>query len=82
MQGVYFRASTAEHAIALSLCGSAENLADGGVLVLAAGKADALAKLIAWLRLKSRTSILRRSCGRRVSGRSSGLSGANANSTG
>ena len=49
MQGVYFRASTAERAIALSLCGSAENLADGGVLVLAAGKADALAKLIAWL---------------------------------
>jgi len=46
---VYFRASTAERAIALSLCGHAENLRDGSVLVLAAGAPDALAKLIAWL---------------------------------
>jgi acylphosphatase len=49
VQGVYFRASTAERAIALSLCGRAENLRDGSVLVLAAGSADGLAKLVAWL---------------------------------
>ncbi len=49
VQGVYFRASTAERAIALSLCGRAENLRDGSVLVLAAGSPAALAKLIAWL---------------------------------
>ncbi len=50
VQGVYFRASTAERAIALSLVGSAENLADGSVRVLAAGSAAALAELAAWLR--------------------------------
>jgi len=49
VQGVYFRASTAEHAIALSLRGSAENLADGSVRVLAAGRLDALLHLIDWL---------------------------------
>lgn len=51
MQGVYFRASTAERAIALSLCGHVENLRDGSVLVLVAGAVDALAKLIAWLQV-------------------------------
>ncbi|MGE0031867.1 MAG: acylphosphatase [Steroidobacteraceae bacterium] len=51
VQGVYFRASTAERAIALALCGCAENLRDGSVLVLAAGSPEALAKLIAWLRV-------------------------------
>ena len=51
VQGVYFRASTAERAIALSLCGAAENLQDGSVQVLAAGSPDSLAKLIAWLQM-------------------------------
>jgi acylphosphatase len=46
---VYFRASTAERAIALSLRGFAENCADGTVLVLVAGEPAALAELIAWL---------------------------------
>ena len=50
VQGVYFRASTAERAIALSLRGTAENLADGSVRVLAAGRLDALLQLIDWLR--------------------------------
>lgn len=50
VQGVYFRASTAERAIALAIRGHAENLADGSVLVLAAGETGALAQLIAWLR--------------------------------
>ncbi len=49
VQGVYFRASTAERAIALSLRGFAENRADGSVLVLAAGSPPALEELIAWL---------------------------------
>jgi acylphosphatase len=49
VQGVYFRASAAERAMALSLCGCALNLRDGSVLVLAGGSADALAKLVAWL---------------------------------
>ena len=49
VQGVYFRASTAERAIALSLRGFAENSADGSVLVLAAGAPAALEQLIAWL---------------------------------
>lgn len=49
VQGVYFRASAAERAIALSLRGYAQNRPDGSVLVLAAGSPEALAKLIAWL---------------------------------
>lgn len=49
VQGVYFRATTAERAIALSLRGYAENRADGTVLVLAAGRPAALEELIAWL---------------------------------
>ncbi len=49
VQGVYFRASTAQHANALSVRGCVENLSDGSVRVLAAGTTDALGKLIAWL---------------------------------
>lgn len=50
VQGVWFRASTAERAVALGLCGSAENRPDGSVLVLAAGDAAALERLVDWLR--------------------------------
>jgi acylphosphatase len=50
VQGVWFRASTAERATALGLCGRAENLADGSVLVHAAGDRAALDALVAWLR--------------------------------
>ncbi|MGH8130265.1 MAG: acylphosphatase [Steroidobacteraceae bacterium] len=49
VQGVYFRASAAERAIALSLRGYAENRRDGTVLVLAAGSPAALSDLVAWL---------------------------------
>lgn len=49
VQGVFFRASTAEHARALSLCGHARNEADGSVVILAAGSVDALGQLIQWL---------------------------------
>ncbi|MEX0898657.1 MAG: acylphosphatase [Steroidobacteraceae bacterium] len=49
VQGVFFRASTAERAIALSLRGYAENRADGTVLVLAAGSTRSLESLVDWL---------------------------------
>ncbi|HEU4517321.1 MAG TPA: acylphosphatase [Steroidobacteraceae bacterium] len=49
VQGVWFRASTAEQATALGLRGRAENLPDGSVLVHAAGTTEALAALVAWL---------------------------------
>ncbi len=49
VQGVWFRASTAERATALGLRGRAENRPDGSVLVHAAGAPAALDALIAWL---------------------------------
>jgi len=49
VQGVYFRASTREHALALGLAGYARNLADGRVEVVAEGEVDALAQLEQWL---------------------------------
>jgi acylphosphatase len=49
VQGVWFRASTAERAAALGLRGRAENCPDGSVLVHAAGEAAALDLLIEWL---------------------------------
>lgn len=50
VQGVAFRASTRDHALALGIAGHARNLADGSVEVLASGSAEALAALEAWLR--------------------------------
>ncbi|MBD7924437.1 acylphosphatase [Xanthomonas bonasiae] len=50
VQGVYFRASTRERALALGLDGHARNLADGSVEVIAAGEAAALEALAEWLR--------------------------------
>jgi acylphosphatase len=49
VQGVWFRASTAERATALGIRGRAENQADGSVLVHAAGDAAALDALVEWL---------------------------------
>jgi acylphosphatase len=49
VQGVYFRASTARRARELSVRGSAENLPDGSVVVLAAGDIAALEELTRWL---------------------------------
>ena len=49
VQGVYFRASTAERAHALALRGQVRNEPDGSVLVLAAGDTGALEQLIDWL---------------------------------
>jgi acylphosphatase len=49
VQGVFFRASTAERAQALAVRGYAENLPDGSVLVMAGGSESSLAALIQWL---------------------------------
>jgi acylphosphatase len=49
VQGVFFRASTRNEAQRLGLAGSASNLADGRVEVLASGADDALSALERWL---------------------------------
>lgn len=49
VQGVYFRASARERALAFGLAGYARNLADGRVEVVAEGDADALARFEQWL---------------------------------
>lgn len=49
VQGVWFRASTREQALALGLSGYAANLADGSVQVLAQGDPFALDRLEQWL---------------------------------
>ena len=51
VQGVWFRAATREQALALGLHGTAINLPDGSVQVLAAGDAAALDALGDWLRV-------------------------------
>ena len=50
VQGVWFRASTREEAVRLGLRGSATNLHDGRVEVLAVGDAAAIDELEKWLR--------------------------------
>lgn len=50
VQGVFFRASTQREAQRLGLAGSASNLADGSVEVIAAGGVVALDALAEWLR--------------------------------
>jgi acylphosphatase len=49
VQGVFFRASTRAQAERLGLRGHARNLPDGRVEVVAAGTADAVEQLAAWL---------------------------------
>ena len=49
VQGVFFRASTAQQAQRLGLSGYAHNLPDGRVEVLACGSADQVAQLCDWL---------------------------------
>jgi acylphosphatase len=49
VQGVFFRASTRSEAQRLGLAGSASNLVDGRVEVIASGSDDALTALERWL---------------------------------
>lgn len=49
VQGVWFRASTREQALALGLRGHACNLVDGRVEVLAVGPEQAMEQLAQWL---------------------------------
>ena len=49
VQGVFYRASTREQALALGLAGHAKNLPDGRVEVVAQGDAAALDALERWL---------------------------------
>ncbi|HUQ53402.1 MAG TPA: acylphosphatase [Gammaproteobacteria bacterium] len=49
VQGVYYRAATAEQATRLQLDGWVKNLADGRVEVVAAGSQPAIAELAGWL---------------------------------
>lgn len=49
VQGVWFRASARDQAVALNLRGFARNLADGRVEVLAIGDDDAIEQLAQWL---------------------------------
>jgi len=49
VQGVFFRASTRAQAHRLGIAGSARNLADGSVEVIASGADQALRELEDWL---------------------------------
>jgi acylphosphatase len=58
VQGVFFRASTRDVAVPLSLKGHAINLPDGSVEVRACGDDDAIEKLREWLQQGPRNAIV------------------------
>ena len=49
VQGVFFRDSTRQYALQLGVDGSASNLSDGSVEVIASGDEDAVHSLCEWL---------------------------------
>ncbi len=59
VQGVFFRASTRDVAVGLSLTGYARNMANGSVEVLACGSHDAIEQLAMWLRQGPRMASVR-----------------------
>jgi len=50
VQGVYYRQTTQEKAMALSITGTARNLPDRSVKIIATGTREQLDKLLAWCR--------------------------------
>ncbi len=50
VQGVYFRQTTQEKAMALGITGTVRNLPDRSVKIMATGKKEQLDKLVSWCR--------------------------------
>jgi len=76
VQGVFFRASTAREAQRLGLSGSACNLPDGRVEVLAVGEAEGVEELARWLATgPPRARVEAVSAGEEDPARFAGLSG-------
>ena len=50
VQGVYYRQTTQEKAVALGITGTARNLPDRSVKIIATGTREQLDKLLAWCR--------------------------------
>ena len=60
VQGVFFRDSTQSKATGLGLTGSATNLADGSVRVIARGNESEINELLNWLQVGSEMSVVER----------------------
>jgi acylphosphatase len=60
VQGVFFRDSTQRKAIGLGLTGSAINLADGSVKVIAQGNESEINELLNWLQVGPEMSVVER----------------------
>ena len=50
VQGVFFRHSARVHAEKLGISGTAENITDGSLRIIAEGRRESLDELIAWCR--------------------------------
>ncbi len=60
VQGVFFRDSTQSKATGLGLTGSATNLADGSVRVIARGNESEINELLNWLQVGPEMSVVER----------------------
>jgi len=59
VQGVWFRESCREQAVAYGVAGSVRNLADGRVEVVVEGTPDAVDRMVAWCREGPRRAEVR-----------------------